>query len=105
MEDMNLEELNNKIPEKYLPIGTVVMLNGGKKRAMITGFCCIDEKNQSKLYDYSGCLYPEGVIASDKNLLFNHDQIKEIYALGFSDDEDKKFKEKLKAAIQTMKVN
>ncbi|HIR49231.1 MAG TPA: DUF4176 domain-containing protein, partial [Candidatus Faecimonas gallistercoris] len=26
--------------EKYLPIGTVVMLKGGKKRAMIIGFCC-----------------------------------------------------------------
>ncbi|MBR6133342.1 MAG: DUF4176 domain-containing protein, partial [Bacilli bacterium] len=25
--------------ERFLPIGTVVLLKGGKKRAMITGFC------------------------------------------------------------------
>ena len=27
--------------EKYLPVGTVVLLKGGKKRAMVTGFCSI----------------------------------------------------------------
>ena len=41
--------------EKYLPIGTVVMLKGGKKRAMIIGFCSIPQEDQSKMYDYSGC--------------------------------------------------
>ena len=27
--------------KKYLPIGTVVLLKGGQKRLMITGFCSI----------------------------------------------------------------
>ena len=31
-----------EIGEKYLPIGTVVMLKGGTKRVMISGFCAID---------------------------------------------------------------
>lgn len=87
------------IYEKYLPIGTVVMLKDGKKRIMITGFCCIDKNNEEKIYDYSGCLYPEGIISTDKNLLFDHIQIKEIYHIGLIDNEEKEFKEKLKAIL------
>ena len=34
--------------EKYLPIGTVVLLKGGRKRAMITGFCSVAQENQEK---------------------------------------------------------
>ena len=85
--------------EKFLPIGTVVMLNGGSKRVMITGFCTIASDDNSTMYDYCGCLYPEGVVSSDKNLLFNHNQIAKIYALGYSDDEEKQFKVKLKEVL------
>ena len=85
--------------EKFLPIGTVVMLNGGAKRVMITGFCTIASDDNSTMYDYCGCLYPERVVSSDKNLLFNHNQIAKIYALGYSDDEEKNFKVKLKEVL------
>ena len=47
-----------EIGEKYLPIGTVVMLKGGTKRVMISGFCAIDGENVKNMYDYSGCVYP-----------------------------------------------
>ena len=40
--------------EKFLPIGTVVLLKGGKKRAMITGFCSIAQENQEKITDNIG---------------------------------------------------
>lgn len=85
--------------EKYLPIGTVVMLRGGTKRAMITGFCAISENDLNNEYDYSGCLYPEGFVSTDQILLFNHDQIDKIYYMGLSDDEDKKFKVMLNDAM------
>ena len=85
--------------EKFLPIGTVVMLNGGAKRVMITGFCTIASDDNSTMYDYCGCLYPEGVVSTKKNLLFNHNQIAKIYALGYSDDEEKNFKVKLKEVL------
>ena len=81
--------------EKYLPIGTVVLLKEGKKRVMITGFCTIPKEDSSKIFDYNGCLYPEGVLSSEQSLLFNHDQIVKIFHLGLSDDEDKEFKKKL----------
>lgn len=88
--------------EKYLPIGTVVMLKGGKKRAMITGFCSISGEDKSKVFDYSGCLYPEGFISSNQTLLFNHNQIDKIYYLGLVDEEEKQFKQKLNEMMQKM---
>lgn len=88
--------------EKYLPIGTVVMLKGGKKRAMITGFCSISGEDKSKVFDYSGCLYPEGFISSNQTLLFNHNQIDKIYYLGLADEEEKQFKQKLNEMMQKM---
>ena len=85
--------MNNN--NKYLPIGSVIILKGGKKRVMITGFCAVDNNNVSQVYDYSGCLYPEGVISSDNVLLFNHEQIEKIFHMGLVDDEEKQFKEEL----------
>jgi hypothetical protein len=85
--------------DKYLPIGTVVILKKATKRLMITGFCAVTEKEPNKTYDYCGCLYPEGIIASDENFIFNHEQIDKVYFLGFSDDNEKKFKEAMKATI------
>ena len=73
--------------EKYLPIGTVVLLKGGKKRAMITGFCSVAQENQDKIYDYSGCVYPEGYLSSNQVCLFDHDQIEKIFFEGFVDDD------------------
>ena len=88
--------------EKYLPIGTVVLLKGGKKRAMITGFCSVAQENQEKIYDYSGCVYPEGYLSSNQVCLFDHDQIDKIFFLGYEDDEEKAFKEKLNTIVSSI---
>jgi len=87
--------------EKYLPIGSVVLLKNGKKRVMVTGFAATAlEVENPKMYDYIGCLYPEGIISSDKNLLFDHEQIDQIYYLGYIDEEWKKAEEKLKELVE-----
>lgn len=79
---------------KYLPIGTVVLLENGKKRVMITGYVCrVEEEN--KIFDYSGCLFPEGIITNDKVIVFNHDQIAKIYHLGLVDEEQNELNTKL----------
>lgn len=77
--------------EKYLPIGTIVALKGSTKRLMITGFCCLDSNNQTKIFDYSGCLYPEGIIETNKTFLFDHQQIEKVYHIGFIDKESRDF--------------
>ena len=50
-----------------------------------------------KVWDYSGCVYPEGFLSSKQTCLFNHDQIEKIYYLGLEDDKEEiDFKKKLK---------
>ena len=95
--------MKKKIPNKYLPIGTVVMLKGGTKRLMITGFCVVQENNKEKIWDYSGCLYPEGFINSNQICLFDHEQIDKIYHIGLSnDDEEREFKAKLNDMVNNL---
>ena len=84
--------------QKYLPIGTVVMLKGGSKRLMITGFCSMPT-DEDKMFDYAGCMYPEGFLSSDQTALFNHEQIEKIYYMGYIDEEEKKFKESLNVLL------
>jgi len=92
--------MNQKI-EKYLPIGTVVILKGATKRLMITGFCVTAEQN-NLMYDYSGCLYPEGIVSIKNAALFNHEQIDRIYFVGYSNNEEKNFKINLNSSLQKL---
>ncbi len=90
------------IEEKYLPIGTVALLKGGTKRVMITGFCSMPKENPNQMFDYSGCMYPEGSISTEQVCLFNHDQIKEISYMGLKDEEEEQFKIKLKDLVKSL---
>lgn len=92
----------NNVGEKFLPLGSVVMLKGASKRLMVTGFCTMAADDESGvMFDYSGCMYPEGVISSDQTALFNHDQIERVYHLGLVDEEEKSFKTKLNQLINS----
>lgn len=92
----------NNVGQKYLPIGSVVMLKGGSKRVMISGFCTTSTEEQNKIYDYSGCMFPEGFLSSEQTALFNHDQIEKIYFIGLNDEEEKQFKIKLNSLVAQM---
>lgn len=88
--------------EKYLPIGTVVNLKGATKKIMIIGYCPVENENH-QMFDYSACLYPEGVIDSKKTLLFNHEQIEKIHFEGNNDAEFQALNEKMKTMIKELK--
>jgi len=92
----------NNVGEKFLPIGTVVMLKGASKRLMITGFCSMPSEDEGEMFDYAGCMYPEGFLSSDQTALFNHNQIERVYHLGLIDDEEKTFKQSLIALVSQM---
>jgi len=94
-EDRKEEEVVEEEKEESYPIGTVVMLRGGKKRLMIVGFDPLNEERTNKAYDYIGCLFPEGILATDKIAMFNHNQIEKVYHQGLLDEEEKEFKERL----------
>ncbi|MCL2287263.1 MAG: DUF4176 domain-containing protein [Firmicutes bacterium] len=74
----------------FLPIGSVVLLKEAKKRIMIIGVKQ-QETNTDKIWDYSGCLYPEGIIDSDSLFLFDENQIEMLFFIGFQDGEGLQF--------------
>lgn len=76
--------------DKYLPIGTVVLLHEGEKTLMIYGRMQI-HGDADTMYDYVACLYPEGNIDNEYTYVFNHDQIREVVFLGYVNDEEAKF--------------
>lgn len=76
-----------------LPIGTVVLLKDSTKRVMIIGLCQKDDQ-EGDIWDYSGCIYPEGYIGPNQVYLFNNSQIDRVYAVGYQDEEQFAFKEK-----------
>ncbi|MCD8087330.1 MAG: DUF4176 domain-containing protein [Oscillospiraceae bacterium] len=80
--------------KKYLPIGSVVLLKDSKKRIMIVG---VRQKqvDSDKVWDYSACLYPEGILDPERLYLFDAEQIERLYFVGFQDGEGLSFQEKL----------
>ena len=85
--------------KKMLPLGTVCKLKDGKKRVMITGYF-VKNKNkadQKDFFDYCGCGFPEGVISTNINLVFNHDQIERIDNMGYIDEKESRFLENITA--------
>ena len=88
--------------EKFLPVGTVVILKDATKELMITVYCSMTPEHKGKLFDYTGCLYPEGLLSSDQICLFDHEQIKEIFFKGYINDEFIDFEKKLKSNYDVM---
>ena len=80
---------------ELLPIGSVVLLKDGEKRLMIYGIKQFNEE-KNELYDYVGCLYPEGNISSEYNYVFNHVDIETVYFVGLVDAEFELFRKGLK---------
>lgn len=88
--------------EKYLPIGTVVLLKNANKKVMITGFASISKDTGNKIFDYSGCMYPEGFMSYNEVLVFDHSQIGEIVNMGYVNDEEIEFKNELNDKIDEL---
>ena len=77
--------VGDDMEEKLLPIGTVVLLNGGTKKVMINGYYSKTDKN-NRIYTYNGCIFPEGFM---ENIfcLFDRSDIKEICYMGYESKE------------------
>lgn len=86
--------------EKFLSIGSVITLKIDNKKIMITGFLAQDKKKNNRTYDYCGCLFPEGIISSNRMLIFNHEDIKNVLSLGYSDSEWLSYEETLKKYVK-----
>ena len=87
--------MTNNIRE-LLPIGSVVLLKEGKKKAMIFGIKQTD-KASGKEYDYIGVVYPEGNLGEQLQFFFQHKNIDQVFFRGYEDEERNSFIEKLAA--------
>lgn len=88
--------------DRFIPIGSVVLLKDAKVKVMIIGFAAV-EHGKNKIWDYIGCAYPIGVVNSENNLLFDADKIDKVIALGYSDEEDKTFRKGLEVNLEVLK--
>lgn len=89
------------------------MLNGGKKEVMITSYCIFpidseikDGKQvpaERKMYEYGGCIYPEGILDSNVSCAFNHDQIAEILHVGYETEKQKQLSQILNTSYEKYK--
>ncbi|MCY8913256.1 DUF4176 domain-containing protein [Bacillus atrophaeus] len=84
---------------KLLPIGSIVLLEGGSKKLMIYGRKQIVVSNNPKMFDYIGVFYPEGYIDQEYTFAFNHSDIENIIFEGYQDEEETEFQHVLDEAI------
>lgn len=87
-----------------LPIGSVVLLKNSTKKLMIIGFAQVSAENPDKVYDYVGCLFPEGFLGPEKTFLFDSNQIEQIFAVGYQDQEQMAFKVRIDKALADMRA-
>lgn len=84
----------------FLPLGSIVKLNGGIQRLMITSRgLIVNHKEEEFFFDYAGVMYPEGLL-SDQVIYFNADNIADVIFEGFSDDDDKVIIENINKYIE-----
>ena len=94
--------MENKMKDMLLPIGSVVLLEGGTRKTVIMGVLQFDAKNQEKIYDYLGVPYPEGYLGPGSTYLFNHEHITEVYQRGYEDDERERFMQAVEQVYKTV---
>lgn len=72
----------------YLPLGSIVLMDGGIQKILITSRGLVVAHNDEQFFfDYAGVPYPQGLI-SDDLLYFNHENIAKVVFEGFKDDDD-----------------
>lgn len=84
---------------ELLPIGSVVLIGNSKKKVMIVGVCQKGGSDPNAIWDYTGVIFPEGYLDSEKMFLFNREQITNVFALGYQDEEQMAFKKKAEETI------
>ena len=85
-----------------LPIGSVVLLRESTKRVMIYGRLQ-REIDGERVWDYIGCLFPEGNINPDHSFLFDTAQIESVFFIGCQDEEEMRFQQYLQDTANSVK--
>lgn len=108
MENVGTENVANVamehgVLERYLPLGSIVVLNGSVKKLMITARGILTgEGTERRIYDYGATFYPEGVM-NDKMIFFDHADIYRILFEGYTDMDDELMNDNIRSWVT--KVN
>ena len=87
--------------EKYLPLGSIVVLNGSVKKLMITARGMLTGEGENRrIYDYGAALYPEGVM-DEKMLFFDQKDIYRIVFEGYTDMDDEIMNDTIKKWVKS----
>lgn len=79
---------------ELLPIGSVITMQGAKRKLMIIG-TGVKDKETNKSYDYVAVPYPEGYLGAEAMFLCDHADIDAIDFLGFVNAEFQAFSAKV----------
>ena len=80
-----------------LPLGSVVMLNDGTKKVMVTGYVSQSDDDE-KVYDYCGCIFPEGIM-ENYYCLFDEGQIAVVLFEGLRNEDSEKYLGKINSLL------
>lgn len=89
--------------DKFLPIGTTVMLKGATTPLTIISYCVFPKTKKEEIYEYGGCPYPHGVLDPDEVHAFNHEQIDSILHMGYETEASKELSRILNGGLQIYK--
>lgn len=90
---------------EYLPLGSIVRLNGSTKKFIIVGRgLMIKQPEGTRFFDYAAVPYPEG-ICEDKLGYFNSDVINKVVFRGFCDEDDQVIVDGIHAFLEKIEEN
>ena len=97
LEESRMEEQGETMKE-YLPLGSIVILEGFVHKIMIAARgVTVDMNGKKCYYDYGACRYPEGM--SDGELMyFNREAVDEVISRGYTDNSEGRIMEAMEKA-------
>ena len=80
--------------KNLLPIGSIVLLEDLEEKVMIIGhFSPVEKDNNTKVCDYCGCIYPNGVTTINDFFGFDSDKVKKVIHTGYKDEQEQEQEE------------
>ena len=74
--------------KEYLPLGSIVELEGRLLKSMIVARGAVVDKGGARCYyDYGACSYPEGMTGKEL-IYFNEDAVEHVVSRGHTDDQE-----------------
>lgn len=97
LEKSRMEE-HGRTMKEYLPLGSIVILEGSVHKIMIAARgVTVDMNGKKCYYDYGACRYPEGM--SDGELMyFNREAVDEVISRGYTDSSEGRIMEAMEKA-------